>query len=380
MPTPHQQTTPNHAERLQRQSLLTDFGQGSASKLQNAHAVVLGLGALGSVAADLLARAGVGTLTLIDRDIVEHSNLHRQTLYNDNDAASATPKAIAAAHALNAANPTIKTITHTEDFTNRNAERLASLTNDSAHPPTVLLDCTDNFPARFLLNDLAVKHARPMIYAGAVATRAAVATILPLPAPAAPTPPWLDQANPHRGHGPGPCLRCIAGSPPPPGTTETCDTAGVLGTVSAAAAAFQATEALKIILARFDKLRRHLLAFDPWNTNFNRIDLSPNARDPHCPCCAERAFHFLDAPITTNPEPLCGRDAVQLPPTGNTNLQAVAERLQKSAKVRLSPAMLLIEPHDQTESIALFADGRAIVRGTDDPARARAIADRYIGA
>lgn len=372
----------DHQPRLARQSLLPDFGPESVHTLASAHAVILGLGALGTVAADLLARAGVGTLTIIDRDIVETHNLQRQTLYTDDHAKHAAPKAIAARDTLLAANPTITVNAIPEDLTPANAERLTCL-DTPTNNPTVLIDAADNFATRFLLNDLAVKHTTPLVYAGAIATNATVTTILPTP-PADRPPgatPWTDPNNPHAGAGPSPCLRCLLGEPPEAAHADSCDTVGVLATVTAAAAAFQATEALKVILGRFDKLRRHILAFDPWNTQFQRFEMSPDARDPDCPCCAHRSFDHLDADAPAPTAILCGRDAVQIPPSNHKpDLAQLAERLNNVANVRTSPAMLLIELNDEPNSIALFQDGRAIVRGTDSTARARALYDRYVGA
>lgn len=380
MPNSKANTISQHA-RLKRQSLLPDFGEDSVQRLTSAHAAIVGLGALGSVAAELLTRAGVGTITLIDRDLVEHSNLQRQLLYTEHDAQSRTPKAIAAERALNAINSSTTFNTHATHLEPANAERVLGVT--SAHPPDVILDGTDNFNTRLLLNDVAVKHYTPFIYTAAVGTRAMLATILP-PKPNAP-------------YEPTPCLRELITTPPPPGSIETCDTAGVLSTVTAAVASFQTTEALKILLNRFDKLRKHMLVFDPWNTEFSRIDMSAEARDPHCPCCVHRDFIYLNAVTTDQAESLCGQHAVQLHPTSashsqNMNLPELEQRLSKLGETERTTAHVAVilndEPADEdaieettegTLELAIFSDGRAIITGTNNTDRARSIYDRVIG-
>jgi len=362
--------------RLARQSLLPDFGTESIDVLAGAHAAIVGLGALGSVAAELLARAGVGTLTIVDRDLVEATNLQRQLLYTERDARDRLPKTVAAERALRGINSTTTINAHAAHAGPGNIEGILGVGTDNA--PTVILDGTDNFNTRLLLNDVAVKHHTPFIYTAAVGTRAMLATILP------PTPDdrWT----------PTPCLRELVHEPPAPGAIETCDTAGVLSTVTAAVAAFQVTEALKILLGRFDKLRGHMLAFDPWNTEFQRIDMSPEARDPDCPCCGRREFIYLDATDADHAESLCGQHAVQL--TGNppADLDALERSLANLGETERTTAHVAVildheaaddDAIDETErgtlEIAVFADGRAIVTGTNDTDRARAVYDRTIG-
>lgn len=379
-----QQTTRNpntpHA-RLKRQSLLPDFGEESVDQLAHSHAAVVGLGALGSVAAELLTRAGVGTITLIDRDLVEHTNLQRQLLYTESDARTRVPKAVAAERALGSINSTTTLKTHASHLEPTNAEQL--LGYNAGNPPDVILDGTDNFNTRLLLNDIAVKHYTPFIYTAAVGTRAMLATILP------------PQANaPYKAT---PCLRELITTPPPPGALETCDTAGVLSTVTAAVASFQVTEALKILLRRFDKLRKHMLVFDPWNTEFSRIDMSTEARDRDCPCCVHRDFIYLNANTTDQAESLCGQHAVQLHPPSTTHSQNIdlselEQRLSALGETERTTAHVAVilddEPADEdateettegTLELAIFSDGRAIITGTNNTDRARAIYDRLIG-
>ncbi len=343
--------------RYHRQELLPDFGPDSSSRLARGHAMIVGIGALGTVAADLLARAGVGRLTLVDRDIVEATNLQRQTLFDEADARAHRPKADAAAGRLSRVNSAITIESVVEDFAASAAARLAA-----AHPrPDVLLDCTDNFSTRFTANDVAVKLGIPLCYAGAVATRATVFTVLP-------------------GH--GPCLRCLFPEPPAPGSSPTCDTVGVLGPCTAVAAAHQATDALKVLLGRMDLIPRRLTAFDVWTGERRLVDAS-TARDPACPCCGRGLFEHLESgpPATV----LCGRNTVQVAGPGRVpDLAALAARLAPSLPCArgVSTVRFRVPGTGQTGEIevTVFADGRALVGGTSDPVAARAVYDRYVGA
>jgi molybdopterin/thiamine biosynthesis adenylyltransferase len=369
--------------RYHRQSLLPGFGPQAQERLARAHAAIIGCGALGCTIADHLARAGVGMLTVVDRDIVEITNLHRQSLFTEADARDGIPKAEAAARRLRAVNSGAVIRAVTADLGSESAERLLGLSGpsrsagagpDSLAPPALLLDATDNFETRFLLNDLAVKHALPLLYAGAVGTRAMQATFLP-------------------GH--TACLRCLF-DPPAPGAHPTCETAGILAPVAAIAASLQAVDALKLLIGRPDLLSHTLIDFDPWNNTRRRIDLGPPR--PGCPACDVRRFELLGAPA--QPASLCGQNAIQVPgPAARANhpggarldLQAIRERLASHGDFALLGSLLLrgeltYEPSDRTAGAAsprihltLFPDGRAIFTGTTDAARARSLYARYIG-
>ena len=322
--------------------------------------MIIGCGALGTVAAELLARAGVGRLSIVDRDVVELTNLQRQTLFDESDARALRPKAQAAARRLALVNSAITIDALVEDFAGSAAERIAA-----AHPrPAVLLDCTDNFAARFLANDIAVKLAIPLCYGGAVGTRGMHTAILP---------------------GRTPCLRCVFPDCPAPGDSPTCDTAGVLATVASTVATAQAGDALKVLLGRFDLLSESLVSFDPWNNDRRVVSLT-GARRADCPCCALRRFEFLDAPHT-GATVLCGRNSVQIASAARAapvDLSAIGDRLarlgpceraERLVRFRL-PAQAGAQPPIE---ITLFDDGRAIVGGTTDPALARSLFDRFIG-
>lgn len=364
------------AGRYQRQTLLPDIGEPGQAALAASRVVVLGCGALGTVLSELLVRAGVGLksfggwIRIIDRDIVEPSNLQRQTLFTESDALEARPKAIAAAEALARINSSTDLRPQVADFNHLTAARLASC-EPGDERPHVLLDGTDNFSTRLLLNDLAVREAIPMVYAGAVGTRGMLMSVLP------PKPDALWQV--------GPCLRCILDEPPAPGATPTCDSAGVLGTVTSATASFAATEAIKILIGRFDLLRRHLLAFDPWNTQFSRIDTGPDSRVTDCPCCVQRKFEYLESEAPVAPASLCGRGAIQVAPPKpgmKIDLESVARTLAPAAIGDLSASPYLVrgtlrEP--EGVQITVFADGRALFQGLDDPERARSLYSRLLG-
>ncbi len=346
--------------RYHRQMLLPDWGEKGQSLLSASRILLVGCGALGCSIADLLVRAGVGHLTIVDRDIVELTNLQRQTLYDEQDVAEGLPKAEAARRRLAKVNSQVQVRAVIADYTSRNAESLASSAN-------LLLDGTDNFETRYLLNDLAVKRNIPYVYGGAVGTRGMAMTIRP---------------------GNTPCLRCVFEEPPPAGVAQTCDTAGVLGPMISLVAAHQATEALKLLLGRADLTLPTLLDLDAWTNTSRRIDLSKSKR-PDCPCCSQRNFEFLEGNRAGQAAALCGQDAVQIAPSNSTSLDlaALSSRLSPHGNFTLMPSLLLrgtltTERGEDGAPINLtiFADGRAIIKGTSKPDLARTLYARYIGA
>jgi len=340
------------------------MGDEGQARLAASHALVVGLGALGCVSADLLARAGVGTLTLIDRDLVDRTNLHRQTLYTDDDARRRRPKALAARDRLALVNPGITIDARVMDCTPARARRLLhEIGSEEIGPPRVIVDGTDNFETRYLLNDLAVRHAVPFVYGGAVGTSGRVGVFLP------------DR---------GPCLRCLAPDPPAPGSQPTCQSAGVIAPASAMVGAAQAGEALKILLGLSAQISREILGFDLWDNTRSGVAID-DARDPACPCCAGRTFAFLDARHDA-PESLCGRDAIQLAPRGAAQLDlgriAAALGVTDDTECGIEGGEVVRGPVEHAGAmleLIAFRDGRAIIEGTDDPALARSIYDRYIG-
>lgn len=344
--------------------LLPDFGPDGQGRLSESRALVIGCGALGCSIADLIVRAGVGTVTLVDRDIVELTNLQRQTLFDESDAATGMPKAEAARRRLAAVNSSITIHARIADFTAASARDIAA---QALGPAGILLDGTDNFETRYLINDLAVSLGLPYIYGGAVGTRGMAMTVLP---------------------GRTPCLRCIFEEPPPPGSTPTCDTAGVFGPVISIIAACQAADAIKVLLGREDLLSNTLLDVDVWANQRRRVALTGPRAD--CPCCVQRNFEFLDGRRGAGTTSLCGQDAVQYSP-GNgvharVDLEALAQRLRSHGEFLLLGGFLVRgelaaerSPGGGVMHLTVFADGRAIVRGTSRPEIARSIYAKYVG-
>lgn len=359
-------------DRYHRQKLLPGFGTAGQARLQGSCALLLGCGALGSVAADMLARAGVGHLVIVDRDYVELTNLQRQVLFDERDVARAMPKAEAAREKLAQINSTVRVTAVVDDINHQNIERYAA-------DADVLIDGLDNFETRYLANDVAVKTARPYVYGAAVGTHGMAFTVLPH---------GDGSAEWERGSGKSlatPCFRCLFDEAPAPGTSPTCDTAGVLGSVVATIANLQVVETLKILTGNFDRVSRQLLNIDLWSNDLIQLDVS-GARDKgDCPCCVERRFDYLDGELGSSATALCGRNAVQLrhrQRSAALDLKDLAGRLGEMGRVTANDFLLRAELSDAGREleITLFPDGRAIIKGTDDPATARAIYSRYVGA
>lgn len=351
-------------DRYHRQSLLEDFGVAGQRAITDATVVIVGCGALGCGVADLLARAGVGRLRIIDRDIVEPTNLQRQVLFDQCDADEGRPKALAGAQRLIRINPEVEVEAVVDDFHCANAAALI----DSAD---VIVDGLDNLEARYLVNDLAVRDGLPWIYAGAVGTGGLVMPILPSATTFAGRVHWAPEQA-------GPCLRCLFPEPAPPGTLPTCDTAGVLGPAVAAVTAHQAALVLSLLIGRIDDLDRSLHSIDPWLGEDRRI--RPESPRPDCPCCHGRTFEWLEGARTGATESLCGRNTVQIHPAvaGTLCLEDLAARLADHGTVRYDDHVLRVELRDEGIGLTIFPDGRALV-GVDEPSRARTIYDRFVG-
>lgn len=358
-------------DRYHRQRLLPFVGDGGQRRLAASHVLVVGVGALGCVSADLLARAGVGRLTLVDRDLVEPTNLQRQSLYDEADAAGAVPKAVAAAGRLGGVNGEIEIEAVVADATGANVERLAGLAGGERPAADVMVDGTDNFETRYLLNDVAVKHGVPFVYGGAVASRGMAMTVLPRPVAGL--------------AGASACLRCLFERPPAAGSEPTCDTAGVWGPVAAIVGAVQAAEAMKLLLGRRDAIAPTLLEFDLWEGRRRRLEIA-GARRADCPCCGRGGYEFLDRPAGGAAR-LCGRDAWQVgpPPGAAPQLGAVAGRLAPHGEVQQTPllvrAILRGERGVLGEAVGLtvFHNGRVLVSRARDEAHARSVVARYVG-
>ncbi len=343
--------TIDQSRRYIRQKIFDPIGKGGQDQISAATVAVVGLGALGSGIADLLARAGVGTLRLIDRDFVEIHNLQRQSLYSETDVRERTPKAIAAAQRLGAVNSQITIEPHVDDL---NSGTIGKLLEGA----DLIVDGTDNFDTRYLLNDYAVANGKPWIYGGVIGSYGMTMTIRPNVTA---------------------CLRCVFPEAPPPGTAPTCDTAGVIGPAVQMVSAFEAAEALKYLVGAVDKLNDGLFAVDLWNLSTDRVPTG--GPRPGCPCCGERNFEFLNAPATDRETVLCGQDSVQvrLSRPIKLDLDQLAKRLSNAGEVTQSKFLLRFTDRATDHELTIFPDGRAIVRGTTDGDEARRIYATFVG-
>ncbi|MDF1810033.1 MAG: ThiF family adenylyltransferase [Phycisphaerales bacterium] len=343
-------------QRYVRQLRLPFWDDSAQECIESSHVMIIGCGALGCPSADLLARAGVGKITLVDRDLVEYSNLHRQTLFSNVDALEQLPKAIAAKNRLSDVNPDINIQSLVADFNAYDAEQLVK--HNDFGIPDVLVDGTDNFETRYLLNDISVMHNIPYVYGGAIGSRGMAAVFIP---------------------GKTPCLRCLFDSPPPAGSQPTCETSGVFSPVSSIIGAYQASETLKLLMNANDRVMGSMLEFDLWEGQRRRFELE-DFRNPDCECCQHRNFAFLDRDDEETIS-ICGRDAIQINP--HSKSQVDMESLLKSLNVhgdfQQSPFMLKGTLYEQPVGITVFRDGRAIFDGIDDPSVARSLYARYIG-
>jgi molybdopterin-synthase adenylyltransferase len=333
-------------ERYSRQVLFRGIGAEGQRKLTASRIAIVGCGATGSAVASLLARAGVGTIRIIDRDYVEPSNLQRQSLFDEADAAESLPKAIAAARKIAAFNSQIVIEPHVADLTPANVGVLL----ENAE---LILDGTDNFETRYLINDFAVKNSIPWIYTAAVGSYGVTLNVLP---------------------GKTACLACIFAEPPQ-GTFETCETAGILNSAVNLAASIAVTEAIKLLVGADDRLRRTLLSFDVWRNE--RAEVAADKPRAGCRACGEHEFPHLAGegrPHIT----LCGRNSVQIHERHRpVDLAQLSEQLQPLGTVRHNDFVLKFwqEPYEMT----LFPDGRAIIKGTTDKTVARSLYARYVG-
>jgi adenylyltransferase/sulfurtransferase len=336
--------------RYIRQIRFPHLGEEGQRRLASARALICGCGALGSVIANTLVRAGVGAVRIVDRDFVELSNLSRQALFDEADASAGLPKAVAAAEKLRRINSSVEIEPVVADVNYTNVERFCDGVD-------VILDGTDNFETRFLLNDAAVKLRLPWIYGGCVGADGQTMTIIP---------------------GETACLRCLMETCPQPGSTPTCDTAGILGPIVGVIASIEAAEAIKIISGNRDSISRHLTVVDLWRNHIKQVDVSRLREQVDCPACKQGEFPWLAGREGSRTAVLCDRNAVQLSHPGTSiSLADLARRLAGIGPITLNQYLLRLKvpPHEVT----IFPDGRAIISGTDDVAAARTIYAKYIG-
>jgi adenylyltransferase/sulfurtransferase len=335
--------------RYARQLIFPGIGQEGQRKLLDARVVLVGCGADGTAIADRLVRAGVGHLTIVDRDFLELNNLQRQLLYDEDDLRANLPKAIAAERKLRRINSQVEVTGLVADLNAENAEELLAGAD-------LVMDGTDNFEARYIVNDVCVKHRVPWIYCGVVASYGMTMTIVP-----------------HQT----PCLRCLFPDTPPPGATATCDTAGILGPIVTTVASIAAAEGIKLLVGA-GQLNRGIVHVDLWDNTFDAFESGPPR--PDCPTCGLGDYAFLERESGAQAVSLCGRDAVQIRVPGATQLPLaeLAARLGGVGQVTAANDYLVRFKVDAYE-ITLFADARAIIQGTSDESIARSLYSKYVG-
>jgi molybdopterin/thiamine biosynthesis adenylyltransferase len=338
-------------QKYSRQILFGEIGEQGQERLLGSSVVIAGCGAIGAAAANLLVRAGVGRVRVIDRDFVEPSNLQRQTLFDESDARDALPKAVAAERKLRSINETVAVEGVVADINPHNAEQLLAGFD-------LILDGTDNFETRFLVNDFAVKTGKPWIYAAAVAGYGLTMAARP---------------------GVTACLACLLasnGNAQGHGLEETCDTVGVLGPIVSLVASLEVAEAMKLLSGRETALHGRLISCDVWSGRFQSVRV---ARNPDCAVCARHEFAHLDGDAQPHIT-MCGRDSVQIHGHGRTlDLALLSNRLAPAVDdVRHNEFLLRFRV--ASYEMTVFSDGRAILKGTKDPAVARSLYARYLGA
>jgi len=336
-------------ERYSRQILFNGIGKEGQERLLNSRVVIIGCGALGSAQAEALARAGVGNLRIIDRDFVEFSNLQRQTMFTESDARERLPKAIACANRIREINSDIVVEPEVADVNHSNIE---SFISDVA----VVIDGTDNFATRYLINDACVKHEMNWVYGAAVGSYGVTMTI-----------------RPHET----PCLRCIFPEAPPAASAPTCDTAGVIMPIISIVASVQVTEALKLLTAKIGDLHNSLMQFDVWRNEWRKISIGKPL--PDCPTCGLGEYETLNAEARDFAAVMCGRHAVQISPTDSVHidLDALRRKLESSGDVKANDYLVRFRTGEY--ELTIFQDARSIIRGTDDIATARSLYSKYIG-
>lgn len=334
-------------DRYSRQTLFPGIGKSGQNSLSSSRVVVIGCGALGSVGSEMLVRSGVGHLTIVDRDFVEPSNLQRQSLFTERDAETSLPKAVAAERALKSINSAIQVQGVVADITFDNIAEWCCEAD-------LIFDGSDNFEVRFLINDYSVRQGIPWVYGAALGAYGISFAVVP---------------------GRTPCLRCLFSEPPAAGSVETCETAGILAPVIHAVCSKQVAQALRLLVG--EPASNRILQLDIWEDEWRTVELQ--APLDGCECCSKRHFPYLEGLEGFRPTRLCGRNAVHLHSPGGSRieLRELAEKLGRTFEVRLNEYLLRFRVNDH--DISVFSDGRAIIKGTDDPSVARTLYSRYVG-
>lgn len=336
-------------DRYSRQILFSEIGEQGQQKLATKHVLIIGLGALGTQSSEMLARSGIGKLTIVDRDYIEASNLQRQQLYTEADATNRIPKAVASKERLQAINSDIEIISHVVDVTPEELEQLVLGVD-------LILDATDNFDIRMMINDISQKHRIPWIYGSVVGSYGMSYTIIP---------------------GETPCLHCLLETVPVGG--QTCDTAGIISPAASQVVVHQTTEALKILTESWEALREKLISFDVWTNQTVQMDVSSVKKAACLSCGTNPTYPFLSFDQQTKTAVLCGRESVQIrpPEKQQRNLEKKAEALIKTGgTVEVNPFLLSFQISE--ERMVMFKDGRALIHGTNDIEKAKTLYHRYL--
>jgi adenylyltransferase/sulfurtransferase len=342
--------TPRSLDRYVRQVRYAPLGEEGQRRLSESQALVCGCGALGNMLASLLVRAGVGRVRIVDRDFVETNNLQRQLLFDETDVAAQLPKVIAAAEKLRKANSQVAIEPIVADINHTNIEQFCDGVD-------VIVDGTDNFETRFLINDAAVMRRIPWVYGGCLGAEGQAMTILP---------------------GETACLRCLMQDCPAPGSMPTCDTAGILGPIVGVIASIQALEAIKILSGRREAVSRSLTVIDLWTNQIRQVNVARLRDQTDCPACKRGEFPWLFGQTGSRSAVLCGRNAVQLTYPGvSLDLDQLAKQLTAVGQVMHNPYLVRLTV--DSYQLTIFADGRAIIGGTSDVATARTLYAKYIG-
>ncbi|CAH1190872.1 MULTISPECIES: ThiF family adenylyltransferase [Paenibacillus] len=351
MTNPNTNEHPEQENRYSRQERFAPLGKNGQERLKGSRVLIIGAGALGTGIAETLARAGIGHITIADRDYVEWSNLQRQQLYAEKDALERMPKAIAAVKRLKEINSTVDIVGKVMDVRTDELEELIADVD-------LVMDATDNFDTRLLINDMCQKHRKPWIYGGCVGSYGITYTFMP---------------------GETPCLNCLLGEVPLGG--DTCDTSGIIPQAVQMVTANQTAEAMKLLSGNHGALRRKLLSFDLWRNEYITINVD-GAKKPDCPSCsASASFPYLSASNLEKTDVLCGRDTVQIRPSRplKLDLQQTAERLGKLGEGVVEHNPFLVSFSLGEHRMVIFQDGRILVHGTKDTAEARTLVHRYFG-
>lgn len=339
------------SERYARQVLFYGIGKEGQKTLMEKTVVLIGCGALGCTSANLLVRSGIKCLKIIDRDYIEESNLQRQSLFDEEDIKQNLPKAVAAQKKLQKTNSLIRVESFVADLNPSNIETLLQ----DAH---LVVDGTDNFETRFLINDYCVKNSTPWIYGACIGSTGLTMNILPSKTP---------------------CFRCMLEHVPPFGTTGTCDTEGIIAPIASLIASIQAAEALKILTNKYDDVSKGLLKIDLWRNEIKRMFAEDIIDIADCLACRQHHYEFLEKDVCSMTTTLCGRNAIQLLPLNGSKLDLtkLATRLEKVGKISYNSFLIRLKI-DKYE-LAVFPDGRSIISGTNDVATAKGLYAKYIG-